>query len=409
MPILDIQKRLTQLGVIRLGRQVPTGRTNRNGDPTFRPEKLDRFRITSPDRNLVEAVAAKYGGTPAQWRGPSGPEWEVITDAKALPVLVPPQKIDPNYEMWGKGFKQRLCDGATERIRNGGCLCIKGIDGHVHDFVFGGLCECGAKRECKPTTRLSLMLREIPGLGVLKLESHGRNAAAELPMSSDALENAAGPVPAMLVVQFVEKKILLNAGTPQEKVDPRSFYVPRLIFDWVTPEQAFGGQIGEAAKAMLTGAASAKAIEAAPDTSAQQQEPARSAKTVIQMVRACKNIQQLNDLTDVARAVDPNDPDLKKLQAEWQRHAAMLTPTQPAEVRPEPAVDAPVGEVVDAEVVDEPDPAVLWDQIIAAWPTPSTSEMERAFKTHQGVDMPDADGRQLAAFLAAIKSGEVTG
>lgn len=409
MPIIDIQRRLTQVGVIRLGHKVPTGNTNRRGEPTYRPAKLDQFRITSPDRGLIEAVAERYRGEVKPWQGTSGPEWEVFTEARELPVLVPPQRIDPNYELWGNGFQARLCDGQTERKRNCPCLCLKGDDGHVHDFQFAeGFCECGATRECKPTTRLSLMLAEIPGLGVWKLESHGRNAAAELPMTSDALENAPGPVPARLLIVKVEKKRLANAGKKTEKIEPRSFFVPKLVFDWVTPRQAFSGQIGAAARTALTGGPEQRqAIGSAPaEQKAEQPAEGKTAAQVLALVKLARNLQQLNGLSADAKSVDPNDPGLPALQAEWKRRAEMFREADAA--RESATEHPPVDVIVDAELVDEPDAGALWNEVVAASPWPSTSELERQFKAHQGVAMVDANGHQLAAFLTAIKSGQVS-
>jgi hypothetical protein len=56
MPILDIQKRARELGRIRLGQVVVSA----NGKT--RPEKIDRFRFTSYSRELLDQVAALYGG-----------------------------------------------------------------------------------------------------------------------------------------------------------------------------------------------------------------------------------------------------------------------------------------------------------------------------------------------------------
>jgi hypothetical protein len=81
------------------------------------------LRFTSPSKPLIEAVAAAYGGEVQPWQAPTGPQWEVITGAKEIPVLVPPQRIDPNMEHWGNGYRDRLCDGETELIRKAPCLC----------------------------------------------------------------------------------------------------------------------------------------------------------------------------------------------------------------------------------------------------------------------------------------------
>ena len=55
MPIRDIQRRHAELGRIRLGRKVAG--TRRDGSTYFRPERLDRFRFTSPNQQLVESIA----------------------------------------------------------------------------------------------------------------------------------------------------------------------------------------------------------------------------------------------------------------------------------------------------------------------------------------------------------------
>jgi len=57
VPILDIQQRSRELGRIRIGQTQPT----KSGKS--RPAKLDRFRLTSASRPLLERVAALYGGT----------------------------------------------------------------------------------------------------------------------------------------------------------------------------------------------------------------------------------------------------------------------------------------------------------------------------------------------------------
>lgn len=400
MPIIDIQRRLTQLGVIRLGRKVAG--TGHNGQAIERPEKLDRFRITSPDRALVDAVAAKYGGTVGPWQGPNGPEFEVITDARELPVLVPPQRIDPNYEMWGPGFKNRLCDGQTERKRACPCLCLQGKNGHVHDFEeFEGVCGCGATRECKPTTRLSVMLREIPGLGVMKIESHGRNAAAELPMSSDALENAPVPLPAMLVLRKVDKKRLTNAGRPNEKVESRSFYVPRLIFDWVTPEQAYGGQIEAMARTALAGAAERGLAGA--DRPAIGSAPEQPAVDWAARIAAATTAVELNTLKGEMQAAGVRD---EAIVAAWKARGAAIV----AAAEPQPAPVEPPAQVLEADV--EPDRDEVWTAILreakkVGWNLPTVEAKYRERMGHDPSDDDVATGWKLDEFLTALRNGQV--
>jgi hypothetical protein len=66
MPILDLQMRMRQLGEIRLGHVVPT----KNGKT--RPAKLDKFRFTSPSREILTSVAGLYGGEVKPWTPANG-------------------------------------------------------------------------------------------------------------------------------------------------------------------------------------------------------------------------------------------------------------------------------------------------------------------------------------------------
>src|SRR4051812_33568268 len=130
MPIIDLQRRLTEVGRIRIGQKVAT----KNGGT--RPGKLDRLRFTSPAKHLIVEIANQLGGTAQPWQAPAGPQFEVVTEASEIPVYVPPQTIDPWYELWGNGYMQRKCDGQREAKRDVACMCSPD------------------KRECKPTTRI---------------------------------------------------------------------------------------------------------------------------------------------------------------------------------------------------------------------------------------------------------------
>jgi hypothetical protein len=180
MPILTIQRRQHEVGRIRLGQKGAKGA----------PQKLDRFRFTSSDRTLIEQIASLYGGTPQKWEGaPIGDQWDVVTDAREIPVIVPPgpYSLSQHMEMWSGGGCVRRCDGETETYTGGACICA--------DEEEPG---------CKPTTRLSVMLPEFPTIGVWRLESHGKIAASELAGTVDVIQAFAGRgqiVPAVLRVE----------------------------------------------------------------------------------------------------------------------------------------------------------------------------------------------------------------
>jgi hypothetical protein len=112
-------------------------------------------------------VAALYGGTVQPWtpQGGGAEAFEVITESTRIPILVPPQPVTQYFEQWSGGGCVRRCDGQTELLSGGNCLCS--VDPE--------------DRECKPTTRLNVVLRDVEGIGVWRLESHGWYAATELP------------------------------------------------------------------------------------------------------------------------------------------------------------------------------------------------------------------------------------
>ena len=167
---IDVQRRLVELGRTRLGYKAQT-----QAGKTY-PAKLETFRLTSASRTLLEAAAAIYGGTVQDWRDAPDPGYfQLTTTARELDVLIPPTlaSYSQAYELWDAGGCVRRCDGVTERISDQPCICDP------------------AKRECAITTRVSVMLPRLPGLGVWRLDSHGWNAATTLPSTLELLGAAA--------------------------------------------------------------------------------------------------------------------------------------------------------------------------------------------------------------------------
>lgn len=386
MPLIDAQRRHNRTGAIRIGNQVPTGKFHKDGRPKMRPAKLDTFRVTSPHRDVVDAVADLFGGTVVPWEGPKGPEFEVVTRRRELPVLVPRQTIDPNYEMWGNRFRARLCDGARERIRNTPCLCTK-WDDHDHDFRFGqncavcsvirgregaphqhayvsGFCsECGRRRACKPTTRVNVMIRGVPSIGVFKVESHGINAATRLPAMADMVAEAPVPLPATLGMRFEDQPRLVVDAGGRESVQVRQFWVPELHWDWLTPDMAYAGsaRLEAAARAQIAASGGQEvlpALAAAPhgDDPVDPDEPPLTPDDVRRELAACTNGMQVRELWNRAKASGIRDD---RLADELKVKAATLPPIEqppaPREPEPEPDPGPPAGEpdVVDAEIVTE--------------------------------------------------------
>lgn len=212
MPILDLQRRLAEVGRIRIGQQVKTSKGTR-------PAKLDYFRLTSADRTRIEQASRLYGGDVAEWEAPAGKQFEVITKTDTLPVVVPPSDMafTQFYESWSGGGCQRRCDGVNESISEGPCLCDPDA------------------RECKIHSRLSVMLRDLPGLGVWRIDSSGYFAGVELQGAVEVVKLAAGRGQMLPAVLRLEQRQVKRVD---EQV--KRFAVPVLDL-LVSPAQLLGG------------------------------------------------------------------------------------------------------------------------------------------------------------------------
>lgn len=227
MPILTLQRRLREAGRIRIGQQVPTADGKK-----MRPAKLERFRLTSADETAIAAAAELYGGQPHVWDGaPVGTVWELFTETTAMPVVIPPaaSAFSQYMEAWSGGGCVRRCDGEVELLSDVPCLC-----------------EAEPEPLCKPTTRLSVILRDLPGLGVWRVESHGYYAATELAGTVEVCLQAATRGQLLPAVLRLEQRQVKRHGEPL-----RNFAVPVLDIQ-VTPG-ALGLVVGQQAAAELPG------------------------------------------------------------------------------------------------------------------------------------------------------------
>lgn len=240
MPMLDLQRRLTEVGRIRLGATDET-----NGKR--RPKKLDAWRLTSADRARIEAAANIFGGDVEPWDR----QWQVFTEATDLPILlIPGQELSQWYELWntpqGGGAVSclRRCDGVREIMADAPCMCP--ADGEERR-------ELAAKgRACKPTTRLSVVLPDVQGLGSWRMETHGYYAAVELAGAADILRRA------------TEQGVLLPARLRLDQREARRagqvrrFPVPVIEVD-VTPTEVLAIAGGNEQRPTLPAAASPQA------------------------------------------------------------------------------------------------------------------------------------------------------
>lgn len=172
MPIINLQRKLTEVGRIRLGAKSEKGA----------PTKLDKFRLTSKSREALEAAAEAYGGVVKSWNGPDGDAFELITETSVLDVTIPPgSAISQWYEMWSGAGCQRRCDGETETLSGRPCVCPADQQQRMEASARG--------QACRPTTRLSVILPKVKTVGIWRLESHGYNTASEMAGIAELLES----------------------------------------------------------------------------------------------------------------------------------------------------------------------------------------------------------------------------
>lgn len=395
MPILDLQMRMRQLGEIRIGRVVDTGRVSqKTGKAILRPEKLNKFRFTSPSREILASIAELYGGEVQPWTpangGPS--EFEVYSKANRLPVLIPPRNaVSQWYELYAGSKCQRRCDGVTEQKSDRPCMCDP------------------ENRDCAITTRVNVMLRDVPALGQWLLVSKGYHAAVTLPPAAELLAQAGG---------YVAGYLGMEEKTAVVKDQLTRFMVPTLDVE-ITPAALMAGDLAGGAAAVAKGPERVAITSGRPDYAA--------------LAAVAKTAEQVGKLWTQANQAGHLDDDLAKV---LKARAAVLgaapkgqAPTKAKEEgqeRPHPDDvqrhlnpadygDAPTPDdegVYEGEVIED-DPAdvqAVWFQVIAAaGPYGLTTEqVEAGFAARYGGIHP-ASGTvaQMTEYLAAVKAGEV--
>lgn len=367
MPIINQQRRMRQLGEIRLGHVVATS----NGKT--RPDKLDKFRFTSPSAEILQGIADAYGGEVKPWTPANGDpdEFEVYTDAKRLPVVVPPMAVSQWFEMYAGSKCVRRCDTVFEQKSDGPCICNP------------------EARDCTRTTRLNVMMRDVGPIGVWLLTSHGYYAAAELPPVADLLAQGGGNVPGWLGIEA--RREVHESGT-------RRFMVPILDIDLTA------GQIlaGSAPRIEIEGVEPQRQIEAGPAAGA-----AEVFQTEAAYVALAQQAQSVDALTHIlaqaGRAGFDPDGDAPVRQACLARRAA-LEITDAMANDPRLQGDVPVD-----PTGAEPDPDAVWQQILKVaggfeW---SLTDTKADFANRNGGLDPDtASGHELKAYLDELTARE---
>ena len=226
-PILNIQQRYRELGRIRMGEKGSKGQ----------PVGLDHWRLTSSNRALLEEAAGLWGGEVTQWDGaPNEGTWQLTTGTDTLPIIIPPgrEPVSQWMEQWTGGGCTHRCDTVRNHITDDPCSCDP------------------ENPACKATTRLSVTLPDLPDVGVWRLETHGWNAANELPGTIGLIQSAASRG------EFLEGTLRIEHRSSKSGGQTRRFRVPVVDLNVKIRELVSGGPVGQ-----VTAGGGAPRLEAA--------------------------------------------------------------------------------------------------------------------------------------------------
>lgn len=246
--LLPLEHRPAELGRIRLGKKAETKAGKEY------PVKLEEWRLTSGSQALLEAAAVLYGGTVQPWEdAPDEGYFELFTTSRELRVLIPRtlRTVSQAYERWQGGTCERRCDGTTEQITDGPCVCPS---------------IANPKERCEPMTRISLMLPDLPGIGVWRLDTGGWHAATTIPATIELLKQLSTQpwIPAILRLEQRSRKVREADG----KVVTHRFAVPALDLPGVTVGRIIARQGG--AEPPQLDAGERPAVPTAAERAAQQ-------------------------------------------------------------------------------------------------------------------------------------------
>lgn len=235
--IEDLPQRMRELGRLRMGEKA----ISKNGKPY--PVKRTTWRFTGVDAGLLGVIGDLYGGEVEPWpEAPGeGQFFQIKTEANAVRVLIPVSNaLSQFYEFWTADGCTRRCTGKVNLIDDSPCVCPSDISARME-------AASGVKpTACKPTTRLNVMLPDVPDLGYWRVEAHGYQAAIELPgMLAQyvglARMYARDTLPDDLILPAelaIESRRVKKPGQA-----PADFVVPVIRTPQVTPNMLMTGEV----------------------------------------------------------------------------------------------------------------------------------------------------------------------
>jgi Recombination directionality factor-like len=238
----DVPRKLSELGRIRIGNREP----NKSGHGTH-PHRLAHFRLTSSNRSLLHFAAQTYGGTVEPWDDEWAPhdednrptQYELYTTTDAIQVLIPTMSaVSLSFEQWSASGCQRRCTGKLivscplqETLEGTACTCPEDDQERARLAADG--------QACFRILRLNVLLPDLPGAGVWRLETKGFFATAELLGTLDMLQMAGQEHSIIEAVLRLEQRSVKRVGKGEGK-GTLQFAVP-VLWPTFTPRQLLAG------------------------------------------------------------------------------------------------------------------------------------------------------------------------
>jgi hypothetical protein len=349
--ILTLQRQARELGRLR------TGYTDTSGAKS-RPVRSDTWILTSHSENYVRAAAEEFGGTPEKWQplGAGAAQWRVITEQNAIDAIMPPgDPLSQTNELWSGGGCQRRCDGVTEQLSDSPCLCLAQHGDAWHERPKGTV--------CSTTTRLNVILPDLPDVGIYRVETHSFYAANEIAATVDLIRHATQGEAAVPIRLRIEQRQRVAHG------QTKKFPVVVVELRGATAGQILGGQVpGITARPAIEAAAPA-AIEAGSNESARA--------VLLSLIDGATTRDELLAIRADAKTAGVN------IDRELAARAEALGVAQ----KP-PA-----------------DPNALWTQILATAPDGwTTGDVEVDFERATGVAAENATSADMERYLARATS-----
>lgn len=377
--IISMQRQARELGRLR------TGYTDTSGAKP-RPVKSETWVITSHAEHYVQGAADAWGGTVEKWQplGGGAAQWRVITQANALDAILPPgDPLSQSYELWSGGGCARRCDGVTETLSDGPCICRAQHGEDFHEQRKGTVCAA--------TTRLNVFLPEMPDVGVFRVETHSYYAAGEIAGAVDLIRSAVGPD------AIIPIRLRIEQRTRKAEGKTKQFPVVVVELRGITTGQVLGASVmggQELAAQAQREAITAGRPQAAVAIEAAAVSPAAPAELDVESVRAA--IAAVPDL-DSLRAIWPHAK-AAGLEDDAKARAAQLTP----QTQQQAIEQAPPSSQSAAPASDDPDE--LWSQILRAVPENWTStQVEKDFANFTGTPADVAGAGDMRAYLMHLK------